>query len=73
MKIAKKAARKLGADLAAELHSQQDIQARSGVLAAKSVVADQFDYPMQVEIQEGFNAKLDELEPLSSPRRGWLL
>jgi len=72
IKTSKKAARKLGADLATELHAQRTTEERGGVLAAKSVILAQFGYLLQSEIQDGFNAKLDELEPLSYPRRGWL-
>jgi len=73
IKTSNKAARKLGADLAIELHAQRTVAARGGVFAAKTVLLDQFDWRTQDEIQYGFNAKLDELEPLSSPRRGQLL
>lgn len=64
----KKAARKLGADLATELHGQQYIEARSGVLAAKSVILAQFGYAAQTAFLEGFSATLDVLEPLPSGR-----
>jgi hypothetical protein len=72
IKTSKKAAQKLGADLATELHAQTTTEARGGVLAARSVILDQFDYLLQSEFMDGFNAKLDELEPLTFPRRGWL-
>ncbi len=68
IKTSKRAAQKLGADLAAELHAQTTIEGRCGVLAAKSVILDQFDYQSIAAFQEGWDAVLDELEPLSSPR-----
>jgi len=72
IKTSNKAAQKLGADLATELHAQRTIAAREGVLAAKSVILDQLSYLTQTEFQDGFNEKLDELEPLTFPRKGWL-
>jgi|APGre2960657404_1045060.scaffolds.fasta_scaffold121075_3 hypothetical protein len=72
IKTSNKAARKLGADLAIELHAQRTVAARGGVIAAKSVILDQFGWLTQSEIQDGFNAKLDELEPLTFGRRGQL-
>ena len=74
IKTSKKAARKLGADLATELHAQKTIAARGGVLAAKSVILEQFDPSLQAEFLDGFADVLDALEPLPSgkPRRIWL-
>ena len=72
IKTSKKAARKLGADLAIELHAQHTTTGRGGVLAAKSVILDQFGFLLQDEFLDGFNAKLDELEPLTFGRRGQL-
>jgi hypothetical protein len=72
IKTSKKAAQKLGADLATELHAQRTVEARGGVLAAKSVILGQFDFLLQDEFLDGFNAKLDELEPLTFGRRGQL-
>ena len=73
IETSKRVARRLGADLATELHAQRTVAARGGVIAAKSVILDQFDWRTQDEIQYGFNVKLDELEPLSFSRRGQLL
>jgi hypothetical protein len=42
------------------------------VLDAQSVILAQFDFLLQGEFLDGFNAALDRLEPLSSPRRGKL-
>jgi hypothetical protein len=69
IKTSKKAAQKLGADLATELHAQTTIEARGGVLAAKSIILDQFDYQGIAAFQNGWDSVLDALEPLLSPRR----
>lgn len=68
IKTSKKAAQKLGADLATELHAQTTIAARGGVLAARFVILAQLDYEGQTEFYAGFDAQLDVLEPLSAPR-----
>jgi hypothetical protein len=68
IKTSKKAAQKLGADLATELHAQTSIELRSGVLAARGVILDNLEYKTQMAFYAGFDAKMDELEPLSSPR-----
>jgi hypothetical protein len=68
IKTSKKAAQKLGADLATELHAQTTIAARGGVLAARFVILSQLDYEAQTEFYAGFDAQLDLLEPLAAPR-----
>jgi hypothetical protein len=68
IKTSKKAAQKLGADLATELHAQTSIELRSGVLAARGVILYNLEYKTQMAFYAGFDAKMDELEPLSSPR-----
>ena len=68
IKTSKKAAQKLGADLATELHAQTTIAARGGVLAARFVILSQLDYEGQTEFYAGFDAQMDALEPLSAPR-----
>jgi hypothetical protein len=71
IKTSKKAAQKLGADLATELHAQTTIAARGGVLAARFVILSQLDYEAQTEFYAGFDAQLDVLEPLAAPRSSY--
>lgn len=71
IKTSKKAAQKLGADLATELHAQTTIAARGGVLAARAVILTQLGYEAQTEFYAGFNAQLDALEPLTAPPDGY--
>jgi len=68
IKTTEKAARKLGEDLATELHAQTTIAARGGVLAARFVILSQLDYEAQMEFYAGFDSQLDLLEPLAAPR-----
>ena len=68
IKTSKKAARKLGEDLATMLHAQTTIEGRCGVLAAKSVILEHFGYQSIAAFQDGWDSVLDLLEPLSSPR-----
>jgi len=68
IKTSKKAAQKLGADLATELHAQTSIELRSGVLAARGVILYNLEYKTQMAFYAGFDSKMDELEPLAAPR-----
>jgi len=69
IKISKKAARQLGSDIATELNAQKTIEARGGVLNARSVILGHLEFLLQQAFEEGFDATLDFLEPYPSGNR----
>lgn len=77
MKISRKTAQELGAFLAVQLHNQGNIiDRRSAILDLKIDLYEQIDEgnpgsATRRAFTEEFNAKLDQLEPLNSPRSRW--
>ena len=66
MIISKKGAYQLGQILALEIHKYKSPQFRGTVLSVRDAVLDGItEWPARQELQKGFNATLDILEPLT--------
>ncbi len=66
MIISKKGAYQLGQILALEIHKYKSPQFRETVLSVRNAVSDGItEWPSRQELQKGFNATLDILEPLT--------